>query len=155
MDATLQDERKAVSHISVTTWIDNFLSIKDDLGVALEVYRVSLTSACSLSNAKWWTQRSSSRRQVTTRQWKIKPPVCLIKHPQSIVEYGGTAPSFNQTTEGGEWSALRPGHIYPRERASRYSMNMRNGPQSWSGCFRHKYLAPIEKRTLIPRSPSP
>jgi hypothetical protein len=120
------------------------------------VYRVSLTPVCSLSNAKDWTQRSSARRQVTTKQWKIKPPVCSIKHPQSIVGCGGTAPSFNQTMDGCEWSALRPGYIYPRERASRYSLNnMQNEPQSWSGSFRHKYLAPIEKRTLIPRSPSP
>jgi hypothetical protein len=92
-------------------------SYHKDLGVASEVYRVSLMSACSLSTAKWWTQRSA-RRQGTTKQRKIKPPVCLIKHPQSTVGCGGTAPSFNQTMDGGEWSALRPSHICPRERAS-------------------------------------
>jgi len=112
-----------------------------------EVYREP--DVCLLSK---YAQSGGHRgHQVTTKQWKIKPPVCLIKHPQSTIGCWGTVPSFDQTMDGGEWSALRPGHIYPMESASPYTLNnMRNEPQSWSGWFRHKYLAPIEIEPWFP-----
>jgi hypothetical protein len=68
---------------------------------------------------------------------KVKLSLCLTKH-HAMKAYRGSAGItpriFGLGARWGEWSASRPGHFTPKERAPQYPLYRKlGGPQSRSG----------------------